>query len=182
MVSMTSAPAAPEHAKELAERLPVALLAAVADRAEQTKDGVEALFVERELPEVGLDEPRPLCVTGAAAPFVLLHGGPVDARHAEAGIGQGNRVASEATGCVEDLGRRLDAGELRRGRRLRRRVALAEVHGVGGQVDLVEKLVEDVSFHQLIFFKMPSARWFQGTRCVTPAVRERSSRWVTYQS
>ncbi len=179
---MTSVPAGRSTRRNSPKVCRSAVLSPVADRAEETKDGVEAPFVERELPEVGLDEPRPLCVTGAPAPFVLLHGGPVDARHAEAGIGQGNRVASEATGCVEDLGRRLDAGKLRRGRRLRRRVALAEVHGVGGQVDLVEELVEDVSFHQLIFFKMPSARWFQGTRCVTPAVRARSSRWVTYQS
>jgi hypothetical protein len=91
-------------------------------------------------------------------------------------------VAAEPGGRVENVRRRFNAGQPRGGEGLFRGLALVESPGIALQVDLVEELVPVVLFHQEIFFNTPSARWFQGTRCVTPAARATSSRWARYQS
>src|SRR5215218_4607510 len=104
-----------------------------------------------------MDEARPLRGAGAAAALLLLDCRPVDARHAKARPGQGDRVASEAAGGVEDCSRWLDPGKVRgRGRR-RDRVEATKANRVRGRVDLVEELIPYLLAHQLTFFKTPSA-------------------------
>ena len=71
--------AGPEHSEVLAERLPVALLPAVADRREQAEHRVEALGIERQVAEVRLHPPRPFDVAGDPPRLRQLHLRAVDA-------------------------------------------------------------------------------------------------------
>src|SRR4029453_17686246 len=66
--------AGPEHAQELPQYLPVGILAAIADRAEEVEHGIEARVRRRELAKIGLHPTRPLRRPGATAPFLELDG------------------------------------------------------------------------------------------------------------
>jgi hypothetical protein len=62
-----------QHAQELVEHLPVALLAAVSDRREEVEDGIEAVVLERELAKVRLHEAGPVGPGCPASSFLELH-------------------------------------------------------------------------------------------------------------
>jgi hypothetical protein len=100
-----------EHAQKLGQHLPVAFLAAVAERRKQAEDGIEALVLERQLAEVRLHPPRPLAVCGTPPSLVELNLRAIDGGDAVAGLREWNRVPAKTRRSVEDLGRRFDPGE-----------------------------------------------------------------------
>src|SRR5512132_3895878 len=137
----------PQHPRKLAQHSPVSLFAAVADRAEEVEDGVEARIREGELAEVSLHPPRPSRVAHTAAAFRELHRRAVHDRHPVAGLGERKRMPAETPRRVEDLGRRLDTRQRRRSPRLPGGIGLAEPQRIGPEVDLVEELVPVVGPH-----------------------------------
>ena len=99
------APARPQHAAKLAERLEVALVAPVADRGEEVEHEVEARVLERELAVVALDERQLRARPRGVAPRRAGRASGRE-RDAEARAGERDSVAAVARGGVQHVGRR----------------------------------------------------------------------------
>ena len=129
----------PEHPPELAEHRQIPFVAPVADRAEEIERAVELRVGEGKLAQVAFNEHRIVPRAGPGPRLAQLIRRQVDANHVVAGIGERDRMATEAAGRIEHAGAGSDAGERHRGERLVPGGLLRELRAVRPQVVAIEE-------------------------------------------
>ena len=134
----------PEHPPELAEHRQIPVVAPVADRAEEVERAVELPVGEGKLAQVAFDEDGIVPRAGPGPRRLQLICRQVDANHVVAGVGERDRVATEAAGRIEHAGAGSDAGERHRGERLVPGGLVRELRAVRLQVVAIEETAPPV--------------------------------------